>query len=119
MKTIITDTGTTIYVGKNSKENDYITFELAKKEYLWFHANNIPGAHVILNNNISQNDIQEAANLAAFHSKDKLKKYVDIIYCPIENISKPKYAPAGLVLIDNLKDSKIIKGYPYLVNQKK
>ena len=116
MKTVITDTGATIYVGKNSKENDYITFELAKKGYLWFHANDISGAHVILNDNTSQNDIQIAANLAAFHSKDKLNKYVNVVYCPIENISKPKYAPSGLVHIDNLKDSKIIKGYPNLVN---
>ena len=68
MKTIITDTGATIYIGKNSKENDYVTFELAKNGYLWFHANDIYGVHVILNNNTSQNDIQIGIGSLKFSS---------------------------------------------------
>ncbi len=116
MKTVITEFGAIIYIGKNAKENDYLTFEFAKSGCLWFHANDVPGAHILLTNYLSSDygivcsNIQQAANLAALNSKDKLKPKVNIIYCDIDNIEKPKNAPAGMVQI--IGDFKIIDGFP-------
>jgi predicted ribosome quality control (RQC) complex YloA/Tae2 family protein len=76
MKHYITSSGGKIIIGRNSRENEQLTFQIARANDLWFHARNAQGAHVVLmspDNNHDPGDIQHAANLAALHSKLKTK----------------------------------------------
>src|SRR5699024_9863096 len=86
-----TNTGADIYVGKNSKQNDYITLKLARKEDLWFHVKDNPGSHVILKTDkIHNEDIEKAAYLAALNSSVSNDKKVDVDYTEKKNVNKAK-----------------------------
>jgi predicted ribosome quality control (RQC) complex YloA/Tae2 family protein len=122
MKHYITASGANIIIGRNSRENEQLTFQIAKAHDLWFHANNTQGAHVLLispNNNHHPDDIQYAANLAALHSKikkifenDKQKQYytISVNYCKAIDVFKQSFAPRGTVLLENYN---IINAIPY------
>src|SRR5699024_11238252 len=67
-----TTNGLTVLVGKNNKQNDYLTSKKAQNNHLWFHTKDIPGSHVVITHaahEIEDEDILEAAMIAAFHSK--------------------------------------------------
>lgn len=86
-----------IWVGKNAKMNDVMTFQLAHKKDLWFHVKDIPGPHVILhceNNPVTAQDIQDAIQITQHYSKSKNP----ILYTQIINVEKNKYSKAGQVL---------------------
>lgn len=122
MKHYITKSGATIIVGRNSRENEKLTFEIAKAHDLWFHASNVQGAHVILtspDNKHTPDDIQYAANLAAEHSnikkiyenmKNNSNYMVQVNYCKVIDVLKPKHAPCGTV---SLMNYNIINTTPY------
>jgi predicted ribosome quality control (RQC) complex YloA/Tae2 family protein len=99
--------GFEILVGKGSKDNDYLTFKVAKASDLWLHAADYPGSHVIVKNpnrgEIPPKTLLEAAQAAAFfsHAKDQLK--VAVHYTPKKFINKPKGAGAGLVSMSSFK----------------
>ncbi len=97
--------GYTIYVGKNNKQNDYLTLKLAKNNDLWFHTKNIPGSHVIVvkkyGEEIPDNIILKAATLAATHSKSKGGAKTPIDYTTVKNVKKPSGAKPGMVIYDN------------------
>lgn len=91
-----------IIVGKDSYSNDYLTFILSEPDDYWFHVCDFPGAHVVLQNlsNVTQDDIETAAQLAVKHSKVcHGKKNYKVHYGHVRYVSKPKHAPAGLVEI--------------------
>ena len=97
-----TNTGADIYVGKNSKQNDYITLKLARKEDLWFHVKDNPGSHVILKTDkIHNEDIEKAAYLAALNSSVSNDKKVDVDYTEKKNVNKAKGAKDGMVYYEN------------------
>lgn len=98
--------GFTVYIGKNNKQNDYITFKLSDKNDLWFHVQGFHGSHILLKTNnktIEDNDpiIYKCAKLAVIHSKasNENKTYVD--YTLIKNIRKPKGAKPGFVIFNS------------------
>lgn len=94
----VTKNSSDIYVGKNSKQNDYITLKLANKDDLWFHIKDLPGSHVILrNDNIDEDDIKIAAYLAAINSSVSRGNKVDIDYTQKKNVNKAKGAKPGMV----------------------
>ncbi len=96
--------GLDILVGKNNRQNDEITFKIANKEDLWFHAKDIPGSHVILrtnSKNYSDISILEAAQLAAYYSKGRNATKISIDYSKKENVRKPRGAKPGMVIYDN------------------
>ncbi len=99
--------GYTIYVGRNNKENDYLTNKFANKNDLWFHTKNIHGSHVILkslpNEVFSKNIIIEAAKLAAKHSKAKNSSNVPVDYCLVQYVKKVPGNKPGLVIYRNNK----------------
>lgn len=99
-----TNNGSDIYVGKNSKQNDYITLKLANKDDLWFHVKNLPGSHVILrSDNINERDIQIAAYLAARNSSLSKEKKIDVDYTQKKNVNKAKGAKPGMVYYEDFK----------------
>ncbi len=98
--------GFTLYVGKNNKQNDYITTKLGKNEDLWFHTKDIRGSHCLLKCNgekIKEHTIIACAEITAFYSKAKLSSNVPVDYCFIKNVKKPSGSKPGMVIYTNNK----------------
>lgn len=96
--------GFTLYVGKNNKQNDYITTKLGKNEDLWFHTKDIRGSHCLLKCNgskVNENTIVACSEIAAFYSKAKLSSNVPVDYCYIKNVKKPSGSKPGMVIYTN------------------
>lgn len=93
-----------ITFGKNSIQNDYLTFKYAKKNHTFFHAKDYHGSHVIVDSdNLDEKTIRYAANLAAYFSKGRLSSSVPVDYCLVKDIKKISGASLGLVSIRNNK----------------
>ena len=104
---VINHNGTDIYVGKNNLQNDAITNKLARRDYLWFHAKDIPGSHVVIfDNNPSEETIEVASMLAAYYSKFKNEEYVNVDRTLIKNVKKISGAKPGLVTYTGQKTVK-------------
>ncbi|WP_162616083.1 Rqc2 family fibronectin-binding protein [Paenibacillus lutimineralis] len=89
-----------IFVGKNSIQNDYLTFHYAKKEDLWLHVKSYHGAHVVINTATPDEEtLYYGALLAAYYSQIKGSGPVEVNYCQVKTLKKPKGAPMGLVLL--------------------
>lgn len=102
----ISSKGNMIMVGKNNKQNDYLTLRLADNEDIWFHTKDIPGSHVLLKcagKNVEELEILEAATLAAYYSKAKLSQNVPVDYTIKKNVKKPSGAKPGLVIYEKNK----------------
>jgi predicted ribosome quality control (RQC) complex YloA/Tae2 family protein len=107
-KRFVTKDGGEILVGRNNKENDYLTFKIARTDDLWFHAQDVPGSHVVLRRKEkkaepSYNDIKEAAQIAAYFSKARGAKRVGVIYTWAKYVKKPKKGKPGLALVEKEK----------------
>lgn len=91
--------GKIVFVGKNNYQNDWLTLKKANKTDYWFHVKNMPGSHVILRDaNPSMQDIQEAAEIAAYYSKAKLSAHVQVDYVQDKRVKKPNGAKPGFVI---------------------
>lgn len=100
--------GTRILVGRNNIQNDQLSLRTAKKDYLWLHAQNIPGAHVIVeSNNPSDETIGQAANLAAYYSKFRHSATVPVDYLPVKFLRKPNGAKPGFVVYEGQQNTFI------------
>ncbi len=102
--------GFDIFVGKNNKHNDYLTLKFAQSNDIWFHAKNIPGSHVIIKKQgreIPDRTLEEAAILAAWHSKARMSPKVQVDYTTIKNVSKPSGAKPGMVIYANYKTALV------------
>ncbi|MFC4557054.1 NFACT family protein [Virgibacillus kekensis] len=96
--------GTPILVGKNNKQNEYVTMKLAHRDDIWLHTKDIPGSHVIIRAKEPNEDtLLEAAQLAAFFSKSKQSSSVPVDYTKIRHVKKPNGAKPGYVTYDNQK----------------
>ncbi|MDH3531047.1 MAG: NFACT RNA binding domain-containing protein, partial [Acidobacteriota bacterium] len=108
--------GLPILVGKRSKDNDYLTFRIARSLDMWFHAADYPGSHVIIRRRgraeIPQQTILEAARLAAFYSKAKNESKAAVRYTEKKFVNKPKGAAPGLVSLASSKTLVVVPGIP-------
>lgn len=99
--------GYTILVGRNNKENDYLTCKFANKNDIWFHTKDIHGSHVILKTNpneiVPDNVLLETAKLAAKHSKAKNSSHVPVDFCKVAFVKKPSGSKPGFVIYSNNK----------------
>ena len=95
----------TIYVGRNNKENDYLTTKFADKNDIWFHTKDIPGSHVILKTHpkeiVPEEILIEVAKIAASHSKAKNSSNVPVDYCSVLYVRKPNGSKPGYVIYKN------------------
>ena len=98
----ISSDGFHMYVGKNNFQNDELTFKVANAGDWWFHANDIPGSHVIVKKEQAQElpdtTFEEAARLAAYYSSGRTDSKVEIDYTTRGNLKKPKGAKPGFVI---------------------
>lgn len=100
-KEFLSSEGYKILVGKNNRQNDYLTTVLANKNDLWFHTKNIPGSHVIVfcgGEKVSDETILQAATLAAFNSKASGSTQIPVDYTPVKFVKKPNGAKPGMVI---------------------
>lgn len=104
--------GYKILIGKNAKMNDILTFDIADKDDIWFHASGVPGSHVVIKLNDKKYPpkyiIKEAAKLAADNSKGNGK--IKVIYTERKNVNKGSEHNPGEVNV-NYKKSKFINIY--------
>ena len=108
--------GTVIYVGRNNKQNEYVTHRLANRNDIWLHTLNIPGSHVVIkSSNPSEETLFEAAQLAAYFSKARQSQSVPVDYTEIKYVKKPSGAKPGFVTYTEQKtiyvtpDEKVIE----------
>jgi predicted ribosome quality control (RQC) complex YloA/Tae2 family protein len=99
--------GYEILVGRAAKDNDQLTFHVARPYDLWLHAANYPGSHVIVLNptrkEIPHRTVIEAAQLAAKFSQARRDGKVDVHYTQRKFLAKPKGAAPGLVRMSSFR----------------
>lgn len=100
--------GYTVLVGRNNKENDYLTLKYANKSDIWFHTKDFHGSHTILkiDSNLpfpDDNVLVEVAKIAAQHSKAKNSSNVPVDYCEVKYVKKPSGSKPGMVIYSNNK----------------
>lgn len=89
---------TPIWVGKNNKQNDYLTHRLASSYDTWLHTKEIPGSHVVIRSrSISEQTLREAAMLAAYFSKARESSQVPVDYTLVKHVKKPSGGRLGFV----------------------
>jgi predicted ribosome quality control (RQC) complex YloA/Tae2 family protein len=97
--------GARIYVGRSPRENDEVTFRIARPDDLWFHARGMPGSHVVLQappgSGPAAEDVDAAADLAATHSKGRAAPRVDVDYTQRKHVRKQRDGGPGLVWYTN------------------
>ncbi|MEH7155593.1 Rqc2 family fibronectin-binding protein [Neobacillus drentensis] len=98
----ISSDGTEIIVGKNNKQNDYLTNKLAARDEIWLHTKDIPGSHVVIRSKEpSDETIREAAVLASYFSKARNSSSVPVDFTKVRFVKKPSGAKPGFVIYDN------------------
>ncbi|HIK05056.1 MAG TPA: NFACT family protein [Trichormus sp. M33_DOE_039] len=111
-----TPNGFQVLIGRNNSQNDQLTFRVAGDYDLWFHAQEIPGSHVLLRlepGAVPDNtDLQFVANLAAYYSRARQSDQVPVVYTEPKHVYKPKGAKPGIAIY---KQERIIWGKPQLV----
>jgi len=99
--------GYTLLVGRNNKENDYLTLKYAKKTDIWLHTRDIHGSHAILqltsDKMPNDNILIKCAEITAYHSKARLSSNVPVDICEVKYVKKPSGAKPGMVVYTNQK----------------
>ena len=94
--------GYELLIGRNNRQNDRLSFRVAVEHDLWFHAQEIPGAHVLLRLEPGavpdESDLQFAADFAALHSRARQSDAVPVVYAQPKYLYKPKGAKPGMVI---------------------
>ena len=96
--------GFTLLVGRNNKENDYLSLKYAHKNDIWFHTKDIHGSHAVLfiNGKTPSPDIlTKCAEITAYHSKARFSSNVPVDTCEVRYVKKPKGAKPGMVIYTN------------------
>ena len=108
-KYLATDGQTIILVGRNNLQNDELTFKMAKKDELWFHAKDIPGSHVVITGNLQPSDEvkTDAAELAAYFSKARLSNLVQVDMIKTRKLNKPTGGKPGFVTYTGQKTLRV------------
>lgn len=104
-RTFQTSGGLEVLVGRSNVQNDQLTKKADKRDY-WFHTQHIHGSHVILRcagQTPGDEDLREAAMLAAYFSQAKESSGVPVDYCPVKFVKKPAGARPGMVTYDNYR----------------
>jgi predicted ribosome quality control (RQC) complex YloA/Tae2 family protein len=114
--------GFPIFVGKNNRQNEYLTNRLAMPNDTWLHTKNIPGSHVVIRGTgFGETTLHEAAMLAAYYSQAKSSSQVPVDYTLIRHVRKPNGAKPGFVIYERQKtlyvtpDEEIVKAMPMSV----
>ena len=93
--------GTEILVGKNNKQNDFLTNKAARRDDVWLHTKDIPGSHVVIRStDPTEETIKEAATIAAYFSKARHSGSVPVDFTKVRNVKKPSGSKPGFVIYE-------------------
>jgi predicted ribosome quality control (RQC) complex YloA/Tae2 family protein len=103
--------GFVVYVGKDAKSNDHLTFNVADKEDIWMHVKGVPGSHVVIRvreNLPTETTIKAAAQLAKKNSKASKDDKVTVVYCQRRFVKKESGMNDGQVKVDYTNSYQIV-----------
>lgn len=108
VRRFVSSEGFEVLCGKSGAGNDLIVKKLAGKEDIWFHASKVPGSHVLIKvagrgKELTKKTVEEAASLAAYHSKARAASKVEVIYTEAKHVRKPPGAKPGMVTVSGFK----------------
>ena len=109
--------GYPIYVGRNNRQNDELTFKLARKDDIWCHATKVHGSHVIIScggTTPPDDTITQAAQLAAYYSEHKGGQNLSVDVTPVKQVKKPANGKPGMVIYHSYR-SVIVNPYADIV----
>ncbi|AFY36335.1 NFACT family protein [Calothrix sp. PCC 7507] len=114
-----TPSGFEVLIGRNNRQNDQLTFRVAGDYDLWFHAQEIPGSHVLLRLEPGavpeEADLQFTANLATYYSRARQSDQVPVVYTQPKHVYKPRGAKPGIAIY---KQERIIWGQPQAIGNR-
>ncbi len=118
---LASDGKTIIYVGRNNLQNEELTFKMARKEELWFHAKDIPGSHVVISGNLDPSDEvkTDAAELAAYFSQGRLSNLVQVDMIEVKKLNKPSGGKPGFVTYTGQKTLRVTPDPEKIASMKK
>ena len=118
---LASDGKTIIYVGRNNLQNEELTFKIARKEELWFHAKDIPGSHVVISGNLDPSDEvkTDAAELAAYFSQGRLSNLVQVDMIEVKKLNKPTGGKTGFVTYTGQKTLRVTPDPEKIASMKK
>ena len=93
--------GFPIYVGRNNRQNDELTFKSARKDDIWLHAQKVHGSHVIIacaGQSVPDDTITQAAQLAAYYAETKGGQNIAVDVTPVKQVKKPANGKPGMVI---------------------
>lgn len=102
--------GFVVYVGKDAKSNDHLTFNMSDKEDIWMHVKGVPGSHVVIRvreNLPTDTIIRKAGELAKKNSKASKENSVTVVYCQRRFVKKEPGMNDGQVRVDYINAYEI------------
>ena len=109
--------GFPIYVGRNNRQNDELTFKSARKDDIWLHAQKVHGSHVIIacaGQPVPDDTITQAAQLAAYYAETKGGQNIAVDVTPVKQVKKPANGKPGMVIYHTYR-TVIVNPYPDIV----
>lgn len=102
--------GFVVYIGKDAKSNDHLTFNMSDKEDLWFHVKGVPGSHVVIrikDKLPTESVLKEVATLAKKNSKAVKEESAIVVYCKRKFVKKEQGMNDGQVKVDYVNAHEI------------
>ena len=109
--------GYPIYVGRNNRQNDELTFKLARKDDLWLHAQKVHGSHVIIScggTKPPDDTVTQAAQLAAYYAESNGGQNIPVDVTPVKQVKKTPGGKPGMVIYHTYR-TVIVNPYPDIV----
>jgi predicted ribosome quality control (RQC) complex YloA/Tae2 family protein len=109
--------GFEVLIGRSAADNDALTFRVGKPGDGWLHvAGGTPGSHVIIKNPercpVPKSVVERAASFAAWYSKARAGGNVEVHYCKVSDVRKPRGAPAGMVQLERYSRVRVRPAAP-------
>ncbi len=112
-----TTDGYPIYVGRNNRQNDELTFRIARRDDLWLHASKVHGSHVIIacaGTVPPDNTVTQAAQLAAFYAESAGGQNIPVDITPVKQVRKIPGGKPGMVIYHSYR-TVVVNPYPDIV----
>ncbi len=109
--------GFSIFVGRNNRQNDELTFRSARKDDLWLHAQKVHGSHVIIacaGQPVPDDTVTQAAQLAAYYAESAGGQNISVDVTPVKQVKKTPAGKPGMVIYHSYR-TVIVNPYPQIV----